>query len=147
MSETSYCGQGGGEMGRKEGLEPGREEGQEEWAGGRGLDRVPYGPGVQQETSAGQSHLPTVLWLRHHGLFIPGPAKSPEHQVRSDLTQVRSLQGYFGIGRCCSAFLHFPSAPSEGQVSPKIGCSQKFCKPSCVFACRPQFSKKVTFPS
>ena len=29
-------------MGRKEGLEPGREEGQEEWAGGRGLDRVPY---------------------------------------------------------------------------------------------------------
>ena len=38
MSETSYCGQGGGEMGRKEGLEPGREEGQEEWADGRGLE-------------------------------------------------------------------------------------------------------------
>ena len=55
--------------GGKRGLEPGREEGQEEWAGGRGLDQVPYGPEVQQETSAGQSHLPTVPWLRHHGVF------------------------------------------------------------------------------
>lgn len=52
-------------MGRKEGA----GAGQEEWAGGRGLDWVPHGLGVQQEASAGQRHLPTIPWLRHHGLF------------------------------------------------------------------------------